>query len=379
MKKRFITSRGVIWLGQVCNQKCFFCYFRNILDNPCHPYSKFMPLEKAQKILFLQKEIYGITTVDIQGGEPTLYPEIHKLISFCVEIEVKPTLITNGLKLSSLSFVKSLKKAGLYDVLLSVHGADKVQDELSGVKGAGKLQRKALENLLECEIPVRINTVLTKKAFQHIEELAELLQNYKIKVWNLIFFNPFGWNDKEKYKENVPSYTEVGKKVEEIIKSFGDNMEINLRYFPLCAIKEEFRQHVYNFPQLPYDHWEWDYAAWFWAETPEQRKYTPEISPPPLLPPLEGWEEPYSLTKLIFKHQLNKEILYQLHALYRASKMIGYYKGEKCKECSLQRICDGFHKEYVDVYGDREAKPVKLGFSVISPTFYIENQRKVWY
>lgn len=40
-------------------------------------------------------EEYGCNSIDIQGGEPTIYPHIFELIEYCVSIGLKPTLITN--------------------------------------------------------------------------------------------------------------------------------------------------------------------------------------------------------------------------------------------------------------------------------------------
>jgi len=48
-----ITKRGVVWLGQTCNLNCYFCYFREKIDNKEHPEHPFMSLEKAKKIMQL--------------------------------------------------------------------------------------------------------------------------------------------------------------------------------------------------------------------------------------------------------------------------------------------------------------------------------------
>ncbi|MFW6307711.1 MAG: hypothetical protein ACOC08_03620 [Campylobacterales bacterium] len=71
-KDRSITKRGVLWLGQTCNLKCFFCYFIDKIADKEHPEHAFMTLEKAKKICHTLRYVYGNRAIDIQGGEPTI-------------------------------------------------------------------------------------------------------------------------------------------------------------------------------------------------------------------------------------------------------------------------------------------------------------------
>jgi sulfatase maturation enzyme AslB (radical SAM superfamily) len=73
---RKITRRGILWLGQTCNLRCHFCYFLDRIEDEHHPEHAFMSLEKAKEICRTLVEHYGNNSIDIQGGEPTLYPQI---------------------------------------------------------------------------------------------------------------------------------------------------------------------------------------------------------------------------------------------------------------------------------------------------------------
>ena len=92
-RKRSLARRGVLWLGQTCNLRCYFCYFLNRISDNKHPEHDFMTLDKAKEICRTLREYYGNTAIDIQGGEPTIYPGILDLIAYCREIGLHPTLI----------------------------------------------------------------------------------------------------------------------------------------------------------------------------------------------------------------------------------------------------------------------------------------------
>ena len=71
--RRVLTRRGVVWLGQTCNQRCYFCYFINRIEDHKHPEHAFMSLDKARRIMDTLRHFYGNRSVDIQGGEPTVH------------------------------------------------------------------------------------------------------------------------------------------------------------------------------------------------------------------------------------------------------------------------------------------------------------------
>ena len=125
---RKITRRGVMWLGQTCNLRCHFCYFLDRIEDESHPEHGFIPLEKAKAICRTLVDFYGNNSVDIQGGEPTIWPPIYDLVAYCAEIGLAPTLITNAQALANRRVVARFKEAGIRDFLVSVQGLGPVYD-----------------------------------------------------------------------------------------------------------------------------------------------------------------------------------------------------------------------------------------------------------
>jgi len=413
-KKRVLTKRGVLWLGQTCNFHCQFCYFLDRIKTREHPEHPFMSIEKAKKICRTLVDFYGNNAIDIQGGEPTIFPEIHELVSYCREIGLLPSLITNAMVLAKKDACLRLKDAGVRDLLISVHGLRDTFDNIVGVNGAHEKQMMALGNLAEIGIPFRFNCVLSKMALPQLSEISQLAVDSGARVVNFIAFNPFEDQQKQGMRstDNVPTYTEVAGYLADAMDILAHgNVECNVRYFPLCMVAERHRQSVYNFQQLPFDVHEWDYASWSWTGQQSQRMKAGDVSEP--IPFEDAVYEPPTypgmLQQLAIKvresisgyPQLLKaavavnrgigkaihggtgpgenslEELYRANAKIRAKCHCTYVYADKCSTCSLQEICDGFHGDYAALFSAEEASPVILPEKVDDPKYYISSQEKV--
>jgi MoaA/NifB/PqqE/SkfB family radical SAM enzyme len=169
---RVLTKRAVLWLGQTCNLRCYFCYFLNRIEDAQHPEHPFMTLEKAKQIFHTLRYFYGNTAIDIQGGEPTIHPDILEMIRYCREIGLYPTLITNGLVLAKKEKLQEFKDAGIRDFLVSLHGIGPIHDEVVCRKGAYEKIIAAIENMVELEVPFRFNCTMSKPVVPILPEIA---------------------------------------------------------------------------------------------------------------------------------------------------------------------------------------------------------------
>jgi len=415
--RRIITRRGVIWLGQTCNLHCHFCYFLDRIKSQEHPEHPFMSLEKAKKICRILADVYGNNAVDIQGGEPTIYPGIVDLVSYCREIGLLPTLITNALVLDNRERCKNLRNAGLRDFLVSVHGIGATFDAIVGVHGAHVRQMKALDNLQALDIPFRFNCVLSKPALPQLLDIARLADRSGCRVVNFIAFNPFEDQQKQGMRSvaNVPRYIDVAAYLKDALDFLDDvGIECNVRYLPLCMVEERHRKSMYNFQQLSYDIHEWDFASWSWSGLRSQRMRDGGLSSPVSLE--EANRQPLVIPEWLrsiagkFREKLSRypeflratvfmsrtigglvasriegecgeldpqEQLYRTNARIRARYHCNYRYSTACSCCSVKGICDGFHGDYASLFGVDEAIPVQSDTLVDDPKFYINSQLKI--
>jgi pyruvate-formate lyase-activating enzyme len=398
--RRTLTRRAVLWLGQTCNLRCDFCYFKDRIADHSHPEHAFMSLDKAKAICRTVREVYGNTAIDIQGGEPTIYPQIIELVRYCRDIGLLPTLITNALVLAHEDKCAALKQAGLRDFLVSVQGIGHVHDHVVGVSGAFAKVIKALENLARLDIPFRFNTVMSKLAVPQLPAVARLAELSGASVLNFIAFNPF--EDQKaagrRSDSNVPRYAEVSAALTVALDHLDAvGLEANVRYFPFCLLPERHWKSNYNFKQLPYDHHEWDYASWTWTGQREQRSAAGDPSHPPFLGPVLKLGPLASIAKRLVGHGplrglllearrrvsaallpfRSKAQIYANNAELRAQSHCGYKYNSACAGCSLRAICDGFHGDYADLFGTDEAARVSLGQSILDSTQFIRQQKKM--
>lgn len=400
--RRTMTRRGVMWLGQTCNARCYFCYFLERIGDAQHPEHPFMTLEKAKALCTTLREVYGNTSIDIQGGEPTIHPDIFELIRHCRDIGLYPTLITNGLALPKPGLLEKFKEAGVRDFLVSLHGMGEIHDQVVGRKGASGKIIAAIERMVELDIPFRFNCTMSKPVIPLLPDIARKAVEYGACAVNYIAFNPFG--DQEtgvRTGENVPEYLAIRPKLAEALDILEEaGIETNVRYLPLCMAEEKHRKNFYNFQQLTYDHHEWDFQSWLWTMMQPQMMKEGGFVPPILLGVgaskiYRGYahraRDAYAahpvIGRIALKLQhavshiqqvvLGKERMMRDEGRFRAVHDCKYKYDDSCGQCAARNICDGFHGDYAEFFGTGAAEPITGIAPIDDPLHYIRQQVKV--
>jgi len=396
---RQLTRRGVMWIGQTCNLRCYFCYFLDRIEDKAHPEHAFMSLEKTKAICKTLVDVYGNNAIDIQGGEPTIWHDIHELIRYCNEIGLYPTLITNGVALAKRERAAAFKESGVRDFLLSVQGLGPVYDDIVGMKDGWKRQMEGLRNMVELGIPIRFNCVLSKPVVEQLPQIAELAIKTGAFVVNFLTYNPVedqGQGDKRSIS-NVARLSELQGPLGVALDMLEEaGVEANVRYAPMCTAEPRHRKSIHTFHQLSYDSHEWDFASWSWSGKQPQRMAAGPLDPPSVLRPqllvgslrqtarkmarVRGLEGLMRMGHRVTERTLSllvskKDRVYNNNALMRAQDD-GYRQVEACGSCDLRLICCGIHGDYTQMFGSDEAVPVDEGGLVTDPRHYTRHQRK---
>jgi hypothetical protein len=367
-----------------------------------------MSLGKAKEICKTLVDVYRNNTVDIQGGEPTLWKDIFALVRYCREIGLDPTIITNAQVLEDKRTVSQYKEAGIRDFMVSVQGLGPVYDRIVQIRGAHRRQMKALRNLQEVGIPFRFNCVISKASVMQLPQIAELGILTGAQSVDFLNFNPLLDQriDGMRTRENVPTYSEAAEFLNKALDKLAEaGIEGNVRQFPICMVAERHRKSVYTISQMPHDLHEYNFASLDWTSRAPQRMREGELSPPPEFGPSIKWgplralrsfgQIPYFGPGLLaIKRRMDRawargwikiagnsmESKYRADGQRKAQEQVrqacGYQHVTACSLCDTRMICDGYHSDYGALFGTHEAKPIQIGYAIEDPKHYIRDQLK---
>jgi len=244
-------------IGRKCNAKCFFCYYHHLGDLSKQGFISHIECVKQIEAGLRR----GCNYMDITGGEPTMYPGIESIIEYANSIGIRTCIITNGIV--SENKLHSIINAGIDEFLVSIHGMKDTHNLITGVKNARYYQERFLENIMIESVKLRFNFVLNKLNQSEIVEVSKWMLKYNPSIVNFINFNPHDdWaDDMESTKNVLADLRIVEKNLNEAIFILEDKgIGVNLRYYPMCRIKKDYRRTICSKLHVQFDPYEWDYG-----------------------------------------------------------------------------------------------------------------------
>lgn len=286
-------------VGFTCNNNCKFCYLtedeKKLGDRA---------MEEIKNDLFLYRE-QGVTDVAFSGGEPTIRNDIFELVSHARHLGYEERgIVSNGRMFYYLDFCFKLVESGANSFVITLVGhIAEIHDYLVRVDGAFNQVIAGIKNLKKLNQRVIINSVITKQNYRFLPQFVDLLKNLGVNQIQLAFPLITG-NAYENRYEIVPSKSEIIPYLYEALdlaSKYG--ILIMVEAYPFCFLRgyERFHYKLY-IPQ--------GYVT--------LRNVAGKLTEP--------CGEPI--------------------------------KGPMCGKCKYDLVCDGPWKEYTDIFGWDEFKPV---------------------
>lgn len=221
------------WLttNRTCNCKCSWCYAgKSNYDNLVMDYTK-----AKEYIAYLKKA--GIKKVILIGGEPTIYPNIDKIIFNLNKQGIRVSMATNGKMFANFDYTKKVVKSGLQGVNISIKGISE-EEYIKNTKVTGfKEMVDGYHNLIKLGIEPSLSYVICNNNSKEINDLYEMLVNNDLNNITFLLYKPSinGCGD------NAPTLNELANACEKIYQKF-ENSKINYvieMSLPLCVLDED--------------------------------------------------------------------------------------------------------------------------------------------
>ena len=314
MNKNNKIKKTVIFVGYQCNNRCRFCNEANKREL----YNKNTQQVKKE---MLEARDRKTTYLELIGGEMTIRSDILELISFAKELRFKTiTMATNGRMFSYPKLVEKIIKAGLTNIVFSIHGhKSEIHDYLTQSPGSFKQLLKGLNNFKKLGFDkIGSNTTIVKQNYKYLPQIGRFIYEQGIRNSEFIFVDPSHGAAFNFFDKLVPKISHVAPFVHQCL-DIGKKNNVahwHIRYVPLCYFTNYLGQV---------------------SELQEIKTFKTEHIAPDFYDP-------------------NAE---------EGRRHIGRAKTKRCEGCSLYDKCEGIWKEYLKHYGDKEFNPVNKNGKII--------------
>jgi len=132
-------------------------------------------------------------TMVFTGGDPLKRRDLFQLIEHAVQCGIQTALTPSATPLATREAFEKAKAAGVGALGISLDGPNAaVHDSFRGFEGSFDKTLEMLENARELNLPVQVNTSVTRRNFGCMDEIAELLAGQGIMMWSAFFLVPVG-------------------------------------------------------------------------------------------------------------------------------------------------------------------------------------------
>jgi len=311
-KLKLNDTRIKIDTGFACNAKCYFCYYKSHLKDP------FLELSEIKKQIFYAKQM-DFKQVEFSGGESTYHPKWFKMLEIAQKLNLKSSLVSNGLLLSDYDFIKKSCDLGLKEVLFSVHGYKENHDKMVGVKGAFDKIIQAIKNAQKLNILSRVNITVNLMNIKIIPDIVKYLLDFGVYQFNFIEINNSHEAFKTARKQHSKIYDlfqELELTLDKIIKYYKRGDCLNIRYLPYCKIDKKYHKYMKNYIHHWFDHFDWNPMFVHRTDFTEEK--------------IKAWKK--------------RDYMFFIKQL-KATRDYWYYKDKHCESCEFNGVCDGYKKQ----------------------------------
>lgn len=132
-------------------------------------------------------------TMVMTGGDPLKRPDLFELIAYARQRGLQVALTPSATRLATRDALKRAKQAGVSCLGVSLDGADAAtHDAFRGWAGSYQRTLEMLDDARSLDLPVQVNTTVTRRNVGQLAALADQLAEHRIAMWAVFFLVPIG-------------------------------------------------------------------------------------------------------------------------------------------------------------------------------------------
>jgi len=127
----------------------------------------------------------------LTGGDPLVRPDLFPVIEFASRRSIRTSLTMLPTPRLDAAAIAELKACGLMRAGFWLHGSTAALDDAYwAVPGCHRRTLSVIGSCHEEQLPVQINTILSRRNLHDLDPMIELLTRLDVALWNVFFFVP---------------------------------------------------------------------------------------------------------------------------------------------------------------------------------------------
>lgn len=179
----------VIWENtRACDLACVHCRAAAQSKRSQYELTTEQGFALIDEIAEIQPKVFVLT-----GGDPLKRDDTYALIKHARERGLEPSLTPSATQLLTEDAVTKMKQHGLGRMAVSLDAScAELHDTFRRVDGSFDITLRAIRQAARENIPVQVNTTVTRRTIEDLPRMVTLLEDLGISMWSVFFVVPTG-------------------------------------------------------------------------------------------------------------------------------------------------------------------------------------------
>ncbi len=345
----------IIWeVTRACQLKCVHCRADAQLTKEPNELTHEEGIKLIDEIYEMDNPMLVFT-----GGDCMMREDLFELADYAVKKGMRVSMTPSATPNVTKEKMQRAKEVGLsrWGFSLDAPRAE-IHDQFRGTPGSFALTLEKVKYLNELDMPLQINTVISRYNYEHLEEMAELVAEMKVVMWYIFLLVPTGRGQLDACISPT-EHEKVFRWLYQLSKTAPYDIKTTAaQHYRRVVLQEKMREHLIEKGEIHYE----DTITTDMASMKDGLKRAPkgvndgngfafishvgDVMPSGLLPIKAGNVRETPLAEIYREAKVFKEL-----------RQPDNYKG-KCGVCEYNKICGGSRSRTYAVTGDyMESEP----------------------